>query len=297
MGWGGGSGGAAVAGGEDGWDGVGGDAAGSDLDEGADEVADHVVKEAVAGDFIEEEVVLLAPGGVVESAGVCRWWGWIGLGAGCEVGVSGGEGGEVVSAEDVGGGLLEEGEVERKRAGPDVGSEHGGADAFAGEDAVLVGFAEGAVAGVEVWRCGGDGEDADAGRESVVEGAVEIGGGDGDGEGEGGYLGEGVDTGVGASGALGKYVFAGDAVDGLCECALDGGELGLDLPAVVGGSVVAEDDLPVRHGSYSDGIMLGADGSVPGVGLLNSAGGFGCDACLLGGKGRQQQRQKQVHVG
>jgi hypothetical protein len=29
---------------------------------------------------------------------------------------------------------------------------------------------------------------------------------------------------------------------------LDGGEIGLDLPTVVGGSVVGEDELPVRHG-------------------------------------------------
>ncbi len=70
----------------------------------------------------------------------------------------------------------------------------------------------------------------------------------GDGEGEGGDLGEGVDAGVGAAGALGEDGFAGDAVDCLGECALDGGQAGLNLPAVVGGSVVGEDGLPVRHG-------------------------------------------------
>ena len=59
---------------------------------------------------------------------------------------------------------------------------------------------------------------------------------------------EGVDAGVGAAGALGEDGFAGDAMDGVGERALDGGEVGLDLPAVVGGSVVGEDELPVRHG-------------------------------------------------
>ena len=126
----------------------------------------------------------------------------------------------------------------------------------AGEDAVLVGFAEGVVAGVEVFGDGLDGEDADAGGKGAVEGAMEVGGGDGDGEGEGGDLGEGVDAGVGAAGALREDGFAGDAVDGLGESALDGGEVGLDLPTVVGGSVVGEDELPVRHGADLHGITM-----------------------------------------
>ena len=107
-------------------------------------------------------------------------------------------------AEDVCGGLLERGEFEREAVGPDVGSEHGRADAvfgmgFAGEDAVLVGFATGAVAGVEVLGDGLDGEDADAGGKGAVEGAMKVGGGDGRGEGEGGDLREGVDAGVSAA--------------------------------------------------------------------------------------------------
>ena len=119
-----------------------------------------------------------------------------------------------------------------------------------GVDAVLVGFAEGAVAGVEVGRGVLDGEDADAGREGAVEGAVEVGGGNGDVEGEGGDLGEGVDSGVGAAGALGEDGLSGDAVDGVGEGSLNGGEVGLDLPAVEGGSVVAEDGFPDGHGCF-----------------------------------------------
>ena len=41
----------------------------SGFDEGADEIADHVVKEAVAGDAVDEEVFLTAPGGLVDGAG------------------------------------------------------------------------------------------------------------------------------------------------------------------------------------------------------------------------------------
>jgi hypothetical protein len=43
-------------------------------------------------------------------------------------------------------------------------------------------------------------------------------------------------------------------VDGMGEGALHGGEVRLDLPAVVGGSVVGEDDLPMRHEDALDGI-------------------------------------------
>ena len=77
---------------------------------------------------------------------------------------------------------------------------------------------------------------------------MEVGSGDGRGDGEGGDLGQGVDASVGAAGALREDRFAGDAVDRLCEGALDGGKVGLNLPAVVGGSVVGENELPVRHG-------------------------------------------------
>jgi hypothetical protein len=119
---------------------------------------------------------------------------------------------------------------------------------IAGEDAVFVGLAAGAVASVEVFGDGLDCEDADAGGEGTVEGAVKVCCGDRDGEGEGGDLTEGMDAGVGAARALGKDGLAGDTMDCLRECTLDGWQVGLNLPAVVGSSVVGEDGLPVRHG-------------------------------------------------
>src|SRR5271168_136717 len=66
----GGAGCAAIACGENLWDSVGGEAVGGRLDEGADEVANHVVEEAGSGDAVDEEVFLLVPGGVVDGADV-----------------------------------------------------------------------------------------------------------------------------------------------------------------------------------------------------------------------------------
>jgi len=66
----GGTGGGAVASGEDLRDGVGGEAVGGCFDEGAYEVADHVVEEAGASDSVDEDVVLLVPGGVEDGTGV-----------------------------------------------------------------------------------------------------------------------------------------------------------------------------------------------------------------------------------
>ena len=79
---------------------------------------------------------------------------------------------------------------------------------------------------------------------------MEVSGGNRGFEAEGGDLRECVDAGVGAAGALGKTVFAGDMGDAAGERALDGGEAGLDLPAVKCGAVVGESDLPVGRCGY-----------------------------------------------
>ena len=179
-----------------------------------------------------------------------------------EVGVGGGEGGEVVGAEKMGGGGVHGGELEGVTAVPDEGGEEGRADidvggVLAGGEgvggvraakvyAVLVGFGLGGVAGVE--GVGGvfKGEDADAGGKDAIESAVEVGGGDGGAEGEGGDLGEGVDAGVSAAGALGEDRLGGDVGDGAGEGSLDGGQAGLDLPAVEGCAVVDESGFEVH---------------------------------------------------
>ena len=109
------------------------------------------------------------------------------------------------------------------------------------------------MAGVEGDRHDFGGEDANAGRQGAVQRAVEVGGGDGGFEGEGGDLGEGVDAGVGAAGALREDALAHGAVDGVGKQALEGGQIGLDLPAMVGGAVIGESEFPVRHALLQHG--------------------------------------------
>ncbi len=234
--------------GDGGW----GDATGGGIYEGADEIADHVVEEAGTGDAIDEDAGFFSParamdragGGAVVAAFACR-----------EVRVGGGEAGEVVSAQDVRGGLVGEREGEGPGTVPGVGGEGGGTDAVglrrvcgdAAEDAIFVGLGESRVTGVKVgWGVAG-GENADRRWEGAVQGAEEIGWRDGGGEVEGGDLGEGVDACVSAAGALGEGRLACDPAEGGGECALDGGEGGLNLPSVEGRSVVGEGEFPALH--------------------------------------------------
>ena len=50
-----------IVGGEDFGNSVGRDASGSGLDEGSNEIADHVVEKACAGDSIDKEMVVTMP--------------------------------------------------------------------------------------------------------------------------------------------------------------------------------------------------------------------------------------------
>ena len=65
------------------------------------------------------------------------------------------------------------------------------------------------------------------------------------------HLGEGMDTGVGAPGALGQGRFAGDPAQGVLQLALNGGFIGLNLPAPEICAIVGQGELPglrVRFG-------------------------------------------------
>ena len=132
----------------------GGVAAGGDVDEGSDEVADHVMQKAGAGDPVDDEAGFLLPAGVMDGAGggLCRggdgWWAVPHLRgemrgtrfvAGGEVGVDGGEAGEVVGAEDVVGGPLSEGQIDGPGAIPDVWGLERGADVVGGAGCGVMG--------------------------------------------------------------------------------------------------------------------------------------------------------------
>ncbi len=235
---------------------MGRDAVCGGFDEGADEVADHVMQEAGAGDAVKEETVFLLPAGAIDGADV---GGGVARVAGAEVGVPGGEAGEVVLAEYVAGGSLRGGQGDGPGAIPDERGQGWGADLVgeigvrrnAREDAVLVDFAQSAVAGVEGLWGGGSvfgGEHADGWRERAVERAKEIGGWNGRGKGEAGDLAQGVDTCIRASRALRQDGLPGNPLKGGGERALNGGELGLYLPTTVGRAIVCEDEFPKLHG-------------------------------------------------
>src|ERR1017187_6615718 len=176
-------------------------------------------------------------------------------------------------AENVASGLVEGVERERPRTGPDVRSQGGRADVRAHffdllkgargprlerrraerEDAVFVGFAEGAVARMEYRRDDFRAENADAGRQAAVQGSAEVGGWNGGRKGKGRNLAKRVDAGVGATGALGKDALACSAMDCIREQPLDGRQAGLDLPSMVGCPVIGEDELPLLHGDALHG--------------------------------------------
>jgi len=198
----GGAGGGAIRSRNDFGDGMGGDTTGACLGEGAYKVANHVVEEAGSCHSIDEDLFLPEPTRAVDGAkGSCMLW-LVGrqFGGACgEIGVRCSERSEVVGAYDVSGCLLKLLEIKSEGAGPDVRGEHRRADAACRVDAILVGFTDGAVTGVEAGWCVVDGEDANAGRKSAIEGSVKVGGRNGSFEGERGYLCEGVNSGVSAA--------------------------------------------------------------------------------------------------
>ena len=242
----GGTGGAAVAGFEDGEDVGGGDAALADEEEGSDKVADHVVEEAAAANDVDEffgaalEVRLVDGadvGGAAEIGGVFTAPG-LGEAEGA-FGIDGGKGGEIVDSGDESGSLLHGVLIQGIGVVSDVTGKKG-RNYVAAPDAVVIALGEGGVAGVEFRGHLIGGEDADGGGKTVIEDDAEVCDRNGAGGLKGRDLGEGMDAGVGASGALGQKLLSGEALDGLRQGTLDGGLAGLDLPAVKGGAIIGE---------------------------------------------------------
>jgi hypothetical protein len=254
---------------------VAGEVAFAGFEEDADEVADHVFEEAGAADAVVEAVAFEMEAGGEDAADFGEAEGVLFVG--------GGEGGEIVLAFEDWGERAHDFFVERVGVVEDVAALEGRAD-FAAEDAVFVCLFEGVEAGMEGGRGLGDAVDADIGREEAVEGFLEVGGRDGVLEVEGGDLGEGVDSGIGAAGGFDADGGAFDFGEDLFELALDGGQAGLDLPAVVFGAVVGEFDADAAQGVVSGGAGAGLDDRDAGVAHGAAAGVVGGDVEGLEGE-------------
>ncbi len=84
-------------------------------------------------------------------------------------------------------------------------------------------------------------------RQQPIERTLEISGGDRAFKRDAGNLSQSMDTRVGSPRALRKNDLSSDVTDRRRKRALHGGQVRLDLPAMEGGSVVAEGQLPEGH--------------------------------------------------
>lgn len=161
-----------------------------------------------------------------------------------EVGIGGGKAEEVVFADKELSGSLER--VERKRPGAGVDITREERRAIGREkETILVSLGDCRVARMECSASHGDGfGDASRWGKGPIEGALQVLGRDWRGEREAGDLGQGMDSSVGAAGALRQGRFARDSAEGCLELSLDGRQAGLDLPALEVRSIVGEGQLP-----------------------------------------------------
>jgi len=163
------------------------------------------------------------------------------IGAG---GVGRAKGDEVVPADEHSGGLAHASEVERFPDPPHVFLQEGGA---AGGDLIKVSARRGVVTRVEVVGTLDHVQDADIGRQTIVQRAQDFARRrvrplgtrpkmrD---------LSDGVDARVGAAGALDVDLDAEEILRGFTKLALDGARVQLFLPAAIFGAVVFEGQLP-----------------------------------------------------
>lgn len=228
--------------------------AAAEFEQGADHVADLVVEEAgtddVEAEFEADAVDVAAEDGADVGGALVS---------------AGGEGGEVVRADEDVGGFSHGGDVERLPdvVGAVVEELFDGA-ALGVEDAVTVELGDGGLGGVEGERDLGEVYECAVLREARADGVKEgLGGQAGEGE-EVGFLAGGVDARVGATCAEDVNLVADNAPDGLFDGVLDGSETGLSLPAIEGGAVVGEGELEVAHPNWMIRLvpLVGESGSV-----------------------------------
>jgi len=165
---------------------VDGEMAATNVEHGADQIANHVVKKTVAAHAIDEEIAGVArasiprrgkdgsdrrPRGNVEF----RWnfIGWTGVRALCEVGVGRSETLEIVFAFEGAGGHLQRGEIQRTWAAIDVTSEKGWAVGVL-ENAVFIRLCDRGMSRVKCARRRSRFGYANRWRESAIERAQQI---------------------------------------------------------------------------------------------------------------------------
>ena len=92
-----------------------------------------------------------------------------------------------------------------------------------------------------------DGQHGDVRRQEAVQRTVPFLGREPGRGGEVCHLAERVHAGVGTAGADHVHVMLGDLADGRFDRALDGRQVRLDLPAMIGGAVVLQHQLECGH--------------------------------------------------
>ncbi len=205
-----------------------GPSAAADVDEGADDVADHVIKET---------------GGLHVHVDPRQIINYVALGDGSDGVIAtvggGGERLEVVCADQDGGGGLHLGDVESGGAVPAVADVADVSD-FAGVDGVAVAFCFCAADGVEGWVDVFGAADGDVVGEIMIQRLHEIAGRDRGVEIDVGDLAFGVYAGVGAGGTDEIHPAGAEFDEGSLELVLDGIDIRLELPAMIGGAVVVD---------------------------------------------------------
>lgn len=149
-----------------------------------------------------------------------------------------------MATDDVLGREMHRRQIQRPGTVPDEGSQGRGTNGVGG-DAVLIRLPARTMASVKVgWRCFRC-KDTDARREQVVQSALQVGARNWGIQRERCDLPEGVNSGICPTGALRENGFSGDLSNRCSDSTLYGRKAGLNLPAMIAGTVIGNGELPV----------------------------------------------------
>lgn len=229
------------------------------LDEGSGDISDHMLQKSAAANGVDETVAFAPEVGAKNGPNG-------GLAPDVTL-VFSREGPEVVTANEARGGETHPGLIQGIRVVVDVAGIERRTD-FGAIHGVAVGLGVGVEAGVEVGVNLFHVVNTDGGGEQTIDRLFEILRGDAVGEAESSYLREGVDAGVGATGTGDMNGGAFNAADDLFQHALDGGEAGLYLPAVVFRAIVRNGNADAAADKGLKSLGVGCDSFRRGFGSL-----------------------------